>query len=72
MWAATWNPSFATFWRPPSALVKEQHTARVHQRARERTPRNGWWDLIVKPIRKKTNPLDILLGNKPKEPELPP
>ncbi|NLF27080.1 MAG: HslU--HslV peptidase ATPase subunit, partial [Clostridiales bacterium] len=29
-------------------------------------------DLIVKPIKKKSNPLDILLGNKPREPELPP
>ena len=26
----------------------------------------------MKPIKKKSNPLDILLGNKPREPELPP
>ena len=52
-------------------LVKEQHTARVHQRA-EKNAEERLVDLIVKPIKKKTNPLDILLGNKPKEPELPP
>ena len=52
-------------------LVKEQHTARVRQRA-EKSAEERLADLIVKPIRKKTNPLDILLGNKPKEPELAP
>ena len=50
-------------------LVKEQHTARVHQRA-EKNAQERLADLIVKPIRKKTNPLDILLGNKPKEAEV--
>ncbi len=50
-------------------LVKEQHTARVHQRA-EKNAEERLADLIVKPIKKKTNPLDILLGNKPTEPEL--
>ncbi len=52
-------------------LVKEQHTARVRQRA-EKNAEERLADLIVKPIKKKTNPLDILLGNKPKEPELAP
>ena len=52
-------------------LVKEQHTARVHQRA-EKNAQERLADLIVKPIRKKTNPLDILLGNKPKEAEVAP
>ena len=51
-------------------LVKEQHTARVHQRA-QRTPRSGWPTSSSSPSR-KDQPLDILLGNKPKEPELSP
>ena len=52
-------------------LVKEQHTSRVHKRA-EKNAEDRLADLIVKPIKKKSNPLDILLGNKPREPELPP
>ena len=51
-------------------LVKEQHTSRVRARA-ETMAEEQLADLIVKPIRKKSNPLDLLLGNKPKEPELP-
>ena len=53
-------------------LVKSEHTARVHftaqQHAEERLI-----DLLAKPGSKKkpSNPIDILLGNKPKEPELP-
>lgn len=52
-------------------LVKGEHTERVHftaqQHAEERLI-----DLLAKPGKKKpANPIDILLGNKPKEPELP-
>ena len=36
-------------------LVKEQHTARVHQRA-EKNAEERLADLIIKPIKKKTNP----------------
>ena len=53
-------------------LVKEQHTARVHAARRRPNAEERLVDLIVKPVKKKTNPIDILLGNKPKEPELPP
>jgi len=53
-------------------LVKEQHGRAVRARAAQNAE-DRLVDLISKPTpAKKTNPIDILLGNKPKEPELPP
>ena len=53
-------------------LVKEQHISRIRIEA-ENAVENKLADLIAHPAKpKKTNPLDILLGNKPREPELPP
>ena len=52
-------------------LVKEEHTSRVHVAA-QRNAEERLIDLLAKPGKKKpANPIDILLGNKPKEPELP-
>ena len=52
-------------------LVKEEHTARVHVAAQQNAEER-LIDLLAKPGKKKpANPIDILLGNKPKEPELP-
>lgn len=51
-------------------LVKDQQTALIHDMAAQ-AAENKLVELIVKPIKKKTNPIDIILGNKPKEPELP-
>ena len=52
-------------------LVKEIHTARVRDEAEKRAE-DRLADLIVKPAhQKKANPIDIFLGNKPKEPDLP-
>ncbi len=48
-------------------LIKEQHSERVREKARK-SAEERLVDLIVKPV-KKSNPIDILLGNKPKEPE---
>ncbi len=48
-------------------LVKEQHASRVKDKA-QGGAEDRLVDLIVKP-QKKTNPIDLLLGNKPKEPE---
>ncbi len=51
-------------------LVKSQHSARVRRRA-EIIVEDKLVDLMTKAQKKKpANPLDILLGNKPKEPEL--
>ncbi|MEA4897697.1 ATP-dependent protease ATPase subunit HslU [Bacillota bacterium Meth-B3] len=50
-------------------LVKEEHIARVRQQA-EQQAEEKLVSLIARPIKKAANPIDILLGNKPKEPEL--
>jgi len=53
-------------------LVKDMHAARVRQQA-EAAVEDKLVDLFAKPgAQKKTNPIDILLGNKPKEPEVSP
>ncbi len=54
-------------------LVKEQHSSRVRVEA-QNAVEEKLADLIARPEKKqkKVNPIDILLGNKPKEPELPP
>ncbi|MDL2205534.1 ATP-dependent protease ATPase subunit HslU [Eubacteriales bacterium OttesenSCG-928-N13] len=48
-------------------MVKEQHAERVKGQALQ-SAEDRLVDLIVKPV-KKSNPIDILLGNKPKEPD---
>ena len=51
-------------------LVKGQHSARVRRRA-EVVVENRLVDLMTRTQKKKpANPIEILLGNKPKEPEL--
>ena len=51
-------------------LVKNQHTARVRNRA-ECVVEDRLVDLLTRTQKKKpANPIEILLGNKPKEPEL--
>ena len=54
-------------------LVKEQHISRIRVEA-EDAVENKLADLIARPEKqqKKVNPIDILLGNRPKEPELSP
>ena len=54
-------------------LVKEQHISRIRESA-QTIVEDKLADLIARPAAsgKKINPIDILLGNKPKEPELPP
>ena len=52
-------------------LVKENHAGAVREKAMD-SARERLIDLIVKPIKKATNPLDILLGTKPKEPDASP
>ena len=51
-------------------LVKQQHTDRVQEEAKANVEEK-LADLIVRPA-KKSNPIDILLGNKPRDPDLPP
>lgn len=51
-------------------LVKKQQTTLIHDLAAQ-AAENRLVELIVKPIKKKANPIDIILGNRPKEPELP-
>ena len=43
-------------------MVKEEHTERVREAAR-RNAEDRLIDLIVHPVKKKTNPIDVLLGN---------
>ncbi len=51
-------------------LVKQQHTESVREKA-ARAAEERLIDLIVKaPNKKPVNPIDVILGNKPKEPEL--
>jgi len=52
-------------------LVKKQQTMLIHDLAVQ-AAENRLVELIVKPIKKKTNPIDLILGNRPKEPDLPP
>ncbi|MDO4546524.1 MAG: ATP-dependent protease ATPase subunit HslU [Clostridia bacterium] len=52
-------------------LVKEKHIDLVREKA-ARSAEEKLVDLIVKPVKKVANPIDILLGNKPKEPEMTP
>ena len=53
-------------------LVKNQHTERVRERA-EVTVEDRLVELLTQSVKRKpANPLDILLGNKPREPELSP
>ena len=52
-------------------LVKEEHAQRVRTKA-EHLAEEKLVDLIVQPIKKASNPIDILLGNKPKEPDFSP
>ena len=47
-------------------MVKEEHTERVREAAR-RNAEDRLIDLIVHPVKKKTNPIDVLLGNTPQE-----
>ena len=51
-------------------LVQSQHAEAVREKA-VRSAEERLVDLIVRPA-KKVNPIDVLLGNKPKEPDLPP
>ncbi|MBR5752238.1 MAG: ATP-dependent protease ATPase subunit HslU [Clostridia bacterium] len=50
-------------------MVKDMQTAQVHDMAVQ-AANNRIAELIVHPARKKANPIDIILGNKPKEPEI--
>ncbi len=50
-------------------LTKEMHEEKVCEKA-EQSAEERLVDLIVKPIKKTSNPIDILLGNKPKQPEM--
>ncbi|MBQ3669520.1 MAG: ATP-dependent protease ATPase subunit HslU [Clostridia bacterium] len=50
-------------------MIKEQQTAQVHDLAVQ-AANNRIVELITHPVKKKTNPIDIILGNRPREPEL--
>ena len=52
-------------------MVKEQHAGRVKARATV-LAEDRIVSLLVSPKRAKTNPIDMLLGNAPREPQLPP
>ena len=51
-------------------LTKEMHQARVHVKACE-TAEVRLADLILQPAKKTSNPIDLLLGTKPRAPEVP-
>ncbi len=51
-------------------LTKEIHQSRVHVKACE-AAEVRLADLIIRPAKKASNPIDVLLGNKPRTPELP-
>jgi ATP-dependent HslUV protease ATP-binding subunit HslU len=51
-------------------LVQAQHAEAVREKA-ARSAEDRLVDLIVRPA-KKVNPIDVLLGNKPKDPDMPP
>lgn len=50
-------------------LTKETHEERVQEKA-EKSAEERLVELIVKPIKKTTNPIDLLLGTKPRQPEM--
>ena len=50
-------------------MIKEQQTKQVHDLA-EQAANNRIAELITHPVKKKQNPIDIILGNRSKEPEL--
>ena len=50
-------------------LVKEQQTALVHDLAVQ-AANNRIVELIAHPVKKKQNPIDVILGNRPREPEM--
>ena len=53
-------------------LVKQQQTALVHDLAAQAAENRLVELLLAKPgTKKKVNPIDVILGNRPKEPELP-
>ncbi|MCL1963675.1 MAG: ATP-dependent protease ATPase subunit HslU [Firmicutes bacterium] len=52
-------------------MVKAEHAERVKARAQVLTE-DRLASLIVSPPKHKTNPIDMLLGNRPKEPDVPP
>ena len=53
-------------------LVKQQQTALIHDLAAQAAENRLVELLLAKPgAKKKVNPIDIILGNRPKEPELP-
>ena len=52
-------------------LTKEAHQARVHVKACQ-TAEVRLADLILHPTKKTSNPIDLLLGNRPKSPETTP
>ena len=52
-------------------LVKEEQTRQIHDLAVQ-AAENRLVELIAHPVKKKQNPIDLILGNKPKEPELSP
>ena len=51
-------------------LVKQKQEELVKDMA-EQAAENRLVELILHPVKKKTNPIDMILGNRPKEPELP-
>ncbi len=51
-------------------LVQSRHAEAVREKA-ARAAEERLVDLIIRPA-KKVNPIDVLLGNKPKEPDVPP
>ena len=52
-------------------LVKDEQVKQVEDLAAQ-AAENRLVELIAHPVKKKTNPIDLILGNKPKEPELSP
>ena len=52
-------------------MVKEQHAERVKARATV-LAEERILSLMTNPPKHRTNPIDVLLGNKPKEPDVPP
>lgn len=52
-------------------MVKQEHAEKVREKAQQSTE-DRLVDLIVRPVKKVSNPIDILLGTKPKEPESTP
>jgi hypothetical protein len=72
MWAATWNPSFATGGGGHPAGQGGAHRADPRRRRGERGGQTGRPHRTAPEAEEDKSHLDILLGNKPKEPELPP